>query len=94
MDYAVFVAPKNEISRQDAAALLMRAAKLIRGDIEITGQAFADDANIADYARQAVSYVTTLKIMNGVGENGFDPTATYTREQAYVTIVRLFKSLK
>ncbi len=87
-------APANEISRQDAAALLMRAAKLIKGDIEVTGAVFNDDANIADYARQAVSYVTTLNIMNGVGENQFAPTSTYTREQAYVTILRLFKSLQ
>lgn len=86
-------APANQISRQDAAALLMRAAKLLKGDIETVAQSFEDDASIADYARQAVSYVTTLKIMNGVGENQFAPTATYTREQAYITILRLFKAL-
>ncbi len=89
----VSFAPKNNISRQDAAALIMRAAKLIKGDIAVTESAFADNAAVADYAKQAVSYVTTLKIMNGVGENKFDPTATYTREQAYITILRLFKSL-
>lgn len=85
--------PNREISRQDAAALLMRAAQLISGDIEEVEPSFADNADIADYAKKAVSYVTTLKIMNGVGEDKFDPTATYTREQAYVTIVRLFNSL-
>ena len=86
-------APNNYISRQDAAALIMRAAKIIKGDIAVNDAAFADNGAIADYAKQAVSYVTTLKIMNGVGENKFDPTATYTREQAYITILRLFKSL-
>lgn len=87
-------APANEISRQDAAALLMRAAQLISGNIEEVQPGFADNSEIADYAKKAVSYVTTLKIMNGVGDNRFDPTSTYTREQAYVTIVRLFNSLK
>ncbi len=86
-------APNNYISRQDAAALIMRAAKLIKGDVAISDTAFSDNGAIADYAKQAVSYVTTLKIMNGVGENKFDPTATYTREQAYITILRLFKSI-
>lgn len=85
--------PSKEISRQDAAALLMRAAQLISGDIQEVEPSFADNAEIADYAKKAVSYVTTMKIMNGVGEDKFDPTATYTREQAYVTIVRLFNSL-
>ena len=87
-------APGNEISRQDAAALLMRAAQLLSGNIEEVEPTFADNDKIADYAKKAVSYVTTLKIMNGVGDDRFDPTAKYTREQAYVTIVRLFNSLK
>ena len=90
----VLFAPDNKIIRQDAATLLMRAAKLISGNVEITEKTFADDENIADYAKQAVSYVTTLKIMNGVGDDRFDPVSTYTREQAYVTIVRLFESLQ
>lgn len=85
--------PSKEISRQGAAALLMRAAQLISGDIQEGEPSFADNSEIADCAKKAVSYVTTMKIMNGVGEDKFEPTATYTREQAYVTIVRLFNSL-
>ena len=87
-------APESEIKRQDAAALLMRAAELISGGKEVSASAFSDDDRIADYAKRAVSYVTTLKIMNGVGNDRFDPTAYYSREQAYITILRLFKSLK
>lgn len=87
-------APSKNIVRQDAAALLMRAAKLVAGDVEITDVSFSDDASIADYAKEAVSYVTSLRIMNGVGENNFAPKSTYTREQAYLTIVRLFNSIK
>lgn len=49
---------------------------------------------MVSYENSAEIFVTTLKIMNGVGQDKFNPASTYTREQAYITIVRLFKSLK
>ena len=86
--------PYGYISRQDAAALLMRAAKLVGGDVKVEAMTFADGSQIAGYAKDAVQYVASLKIMNGTGNDNFSPSGSYTREQAYVTICRLFEAVK
>ncbi len=86
-------APENEISRQDAAVLLMRAAQLFVEDTAISDPDFADSGDISGYAKEAVDYVTTLKIMNGTGSGRFDPAAPYTRQQAYITLLRLVNYL-
>ncbi len=86
--------PYKEITRQDAAAMLMRAAKVVAGDITASEKAFNDGGMIAEYAKEAVNYVTELNIMNGIGGGNFGPLATYTREQAYITCMRLLTALK
>ena len=53
-----------------------------------SGQDFSDQAQIADWARQAVNQVTGLGIMEGTG-TGFGPLGSYTIEQAITTIQRI-----
>lgn len=86
--------PYGDIQREDAASLLTRASRLIFGDIKIENVTFNDDSAISSYAKQSVNYVAKLKIMTGTGENNFSPKAAYTREQAYLTICRLYETVK
>ncbi len=87
-------APWNNISRQDVATLLKRTSQFLGKDSSNKVSNFADDAGIAPYAKEAVAFVSDLSIMNGVGNNTFAPRAPYTREQAYMTILRLYNNCK
>lgn len=87
-------APNLSISRQDAASLLMRTAKFlnIAKAGEVSTPIFKDSAEIASYAKSAVDFAVAHQIMNGTGKNKFSPRAEYTRQQAYITVNRLFNS--
>ena len=54
---------------------------------------FADSAKIAPWAKDAVAAVSAAGIMNGVGNNNFDPTAVYSCEQSALTLLRTYKLL-
>ncbi|MDR7869759.1 MAG: WG repeat-containing protein [Tissierellaceae bacterium] len=86
-------APHDTITRQDAAALLMRTSKFLGQESVSKGKEFNDNKDIAAYAKEAVEYVSGLGIMNGKADNMFAPTDSYNREQAYMTIYRLFNVL-
>lgn len=82
---------QGEITRQEAAVMLARTLRSYRTAPEGTteGLPFADAAEIADWAREDVALVYRLGVMNGVGEDRFDPLGTYTVEQCMVSLVRL-----
>ena len=71
--------------------MLMRAAKVLDMDSTGTGNTdFSDSEQVASWAAEAVDYICKAGIMNGKGEN-FDPTGSYSREQSFMTIYRLFQ---
>lgn len=87
-------APYANISRQEAASLLMRTAKFLGKKFTPENNTFNDSENIANYAKEAVDYVAGLGVMKDKGKNNFGPKDNYSREQAYITINRLFDILK
>lgn len=54
-----------------------------------SGEAFADDASIADYAKTAVYLLKENGVINGRGENTFAPNGTATRAEAAKIIYTL-----
>ncbi len=67
------------VTRQDAAAILYRLA----GKPAVSrGETFADDSDIADYAKDAVYALKSAGIINGRDDNTFDPSNTCTRAEA------------
>lgn len=86
-------APYDTISRQEAAALLMRTSKFLGQETTSKRKSFNDDKDIANYAKEAVSYISGIEVMQGKGNNNFAPNDSYSREQAYMTIYRLFNVL-
>lgn len=73
--------PYANITRQEAATMLTRAAKAL--DVDTSGASdagFADGGQVASWAVDAVNFICSQKIMNGIGENNFGPTGTYSRE--------------
>ena len=86
--------PYGQITRQEAATILYRLCnalgyKLPKGNADN----FADSAKIAPWAKDAVAAVSAAGIMNGVGNNNFDPTAVYSCEQSALTLLRTYKLL-
>lgn len=84
----------SNIKRQDAATLILRAAKVLGAKVENNDDVkFKDQDKIASYALEGVQYVASLDIMNGTGGDKFSPTSEYTRQQAYITVYRLLKNM-
>lgn len=74
--------PNDEITRQDAAVMLYRAAKKFNIEFytEIT-KYFADEDEFANYAKEAISNMYNMGFINGVGDNRFAPNEKTTRAQ-------------
>ncbi len=89
--------PSSGITRQEAAVMLANTAKLL-GIKTGTAPTFKDSDKMASWAADAIKTVTAIKastgsnVMGGVGNDMFDPTGAYTREQSILTVYRLFMS--
>ena len=98
--------PNDKLSRQQAAVILYKACSafapwVINEDTLNTtlfrGYAsydmphnWIDGENIRSYARSYINWCYRHNIMAGVGNNAFDADGNYTREQAIITVLRLF----
>ena len=86
--------PYASITRQEAAALLMRIGKYMgKTDVETSSASFTDSSAIQSYAIEAVNYVNSLGVMKGTSDTTFSPNGTYTRQQAYITALRLYNAI-
>lgn len=70
------------ITRQDLATIVYRAAKLRGLGGEGAQLNCSDKDNISDYAVEAVAELQSLGIINGMGNNRFEPEMYATRAQA------------
>ena len=75
-------APDANISRQDIAVILFRLAGFIGREISGTAAEFADDPDIASYAKDAVYALKSAGIINGYENGKFNPNASATRAEA------------
>ncbi len=84
--------PHKPITRQEAAVMLLRTYAAYSNSISFaTDTVYADGVEIALWASLGVRFATGAAVMQGVGENTFAPLASYTREQAVLTFLRLGK---
>jgi len=74
------------ITRQEAAAMANRIAEAFGVSLTRGEETFADDANIAPWAKDAVYKLKNAKVINGVGDGTFAPLSTCTRAEAAVII--------
>lgn len=89
--------PDGSITRQEAAAMLTRTAKLL-GLTANNATQFSDANSFANWARESIYFVSGLtdavsgyKVMAGMGDGTFAPNGTYSREQAIATALRLYR---
>lgn len=93
--------PYGCITRQEAAAMLKRAAGIL-GVKDANGQPvqYIDQADIADWATGAIGFVSGMtdptngkRVMDGLGDGQFLPRGIYTREQAYISVQRMYNAI-
>ena len=83
--------PDAEITRQEAAKMLLNTYRIYGGDApDGAPHSFSD--SIADWAADAVSVMSGWAVMRGVGGTLFDPIGSYTVEQSIVTFLRLYEN--
>ena len=87
-------APEAPISRQDLATLLFRYMEQQGVDVTVSdGFAFADEEQIAEYARQAMYALHQLGVVQGVDGDNAAPQANATRAQTAAMLHRLLNAL-
>ena len=86
--------PANTITRTEAAKILAITADLAGVTAGETPVEFADNGEIRVWAKEYIDFVSSTGIMEGVGDNKFDPFGTYTVEQSIITMLRIYKLAK
>ena len=79
--------PDKNVSRQDAALMIYRAVNLTK-TLPTGYKFFADEADIADYASDAIRCLGDLGIITGSGKNAFKPLENITRGEMAALICR------
>lgn len=87
--------PNAPITREDAALILIRAYKLIKGDSALSeASSFKDFALVSDYAKDSVSSAHALGIISGDSNGFFLPASKTTRAEAAAMLLNFLKVLK
>ncbi len=85
-------APKDLLTREEAAKILdalYTHIKIERPQIDESYN-FNDHDEISTWARYGVYSMNAAEIMLGIGNNKFAPKDNYTKEQAIVTLMRVY----
>lgn len=88
--------PEGFITREEAATMLLRVYFSYGGGVKLGPKSegvdrFYDVEEISSWANTAVRYMYQWDVMKGVSDASFAPKETYTREQSYLTFLRLDK---
>ena len=86
--------PDQLVSRQDAALMLSRVYEIVGGEIpKGASTTFDDNDKIGSWAMDAVAFMSSKKIINGMGGNRFDPRGNASVEQALKIAVEMMDKL-
>ena len=86
--------PWNEITREQAAVMLVNLANALGLNLPSAPTTFADNGNISGWAMDAVERVNAAGIMVGVSDTRFNPQGNFTGEQTVITMLLLFEMLQ
>jgi hypothetical protein len=87
------------ITREEAAKMLSNAAVIIGVKANGPSVAFSDASSFSSWSADAISFVSSTAdlisgkpVMGGIGSNQFSPGGKYTYQQAFITMLRLFRA--
>ncbi len=86
--------PDAEITRQDICVILNRVMDKLGYENKAYEPHFADDEAISEYAKNAVYRLYEFKVINGVGNNIFDPLNSATRAMSAKMLVQFLKGVE
>ena len=89
--------PDTLITREQMATMMARALTKAGIDTSVDlnkVKKFADDAQMHDWGKNAIYYMSGIGIIKGVGDNRFDVTGNATREQALLISERSVERFK
>lgn len=86
--------PYGNLTREQAATMLARLAEKLGHKLPTQELSFTDKGNINSWAVNAVGSISAAGIMNGVGDNCFDPQGVFTQEQAVLAVLRMYEKIK
>ena len=78
-----------EITRQDMCVMAYNTLKALGYNVPDGALAFGDSDAIAEYAIAPVAALSGAGVVNGVGNNAFNPTGSATRAEAAVIIYKV-----
>ena len=84
----------REITRQDMCVMAYNVVKALGHDIPAGELAFGDVSSFAEYAKAPVAALNGAGIVNGVGNNNFNPTGNATRAEAAVVIYKVLMYIR
>lgn len=91
--------PNGAITRQEAAVMLTRAAKVLGIQANSDAISFNDSATFESWGASSISFISSVldktngrHVMGGTENGNFSPNAPYTREQSYCTVLRLYNA--
>ena len=82
--------PNDNISREEAAVMLMRACKAKGIDVPQGSASFADSSEISSWAADDINAASALGIIRGMSNGSFMPKKTLTRAESAAVIKRLY----
>lgn len=84
---------QDEISREEMAVLLYRAAQAVNAKLDgkENGVAFLDEQQISAFAKEAVKELQQTGLVTGTGQGKFAPQGHATRAQAAVILERMYR---
>lgn len=94
---ATTFSPDKGITRQEAAVMLNNMARLAGVKANAGRIDYTDKAKFSKWADDAIYNVSSIRtkdgvpVMSGMAEGIFSPWSLYSREQAYVSIYRLYE---
>lgn len=86
--------PDAYITREEAATMLLRIYFCYGGGVKLGPKSmmvdeFYDAREISSWADSAVRYMYQWDVMKGISDVQYAPKAYYTKEQCYITFLRL-----
>ena len=78
------------LTRQDACVMIYR---IIADKAQYSSSQYADRAAVAEYAVEAVDALSAMQVINGMGNNRFEPMSTLTRAQAATIIYKVIENV-
>jgi hypothetical protein len=94
-DNGIF-APYENITREEVSLILYRTLQIAKPRYDYTNPneyIFEDYNMISTWTREAVSYLYGIEVINGVGDNRYNPKGYTSREEAIIIAKRIYDKI-